>query len=92
MAHLVDQAHRTDSMDVAASSNTAGRFVTVTGKQTVLANAPGRLTAGVKPYGERAHTDSRPGSDGGSDATGGEPGVAPSSQSQHSFRIDHVRR
>lgn len=41
LAHLVDQAHRTDSMDLSVSFRMGGCFVTVTGDRTVRASAPG---------------------------------------------------
>ncbi|WP_418286646.1 HalOD1 output domain-containing protein [Halorubrum sp. DTA46] len=40
LAHLVDQAHRTDSMDLSVSFRIAECFVTVTGDQTVRASTP----------------------------------------------------
>jgi hypothetical protein len=40
LARLVEQADRTDSMDLSVSFRMAGCFVTVTGDQTVRASAP----------------------------------------------------
>lgn len=40
LARLVDQASRTDSMDLSVSFRMAGCFVTVTGDRTVRASAP----------------------------------------------------
>jgi hypothetical protein len=40
LAYLVEQAQRTDSMDLSVSFRMAGCFVTVTGDQIVRASAP----------------------------------------------------
>ena len=40
LARLVEQADRTDSMDLSVSFRMAGCFVTVTGDRTVRASAP----------------------------------------------------
>lgn len=40
LARLVEQARRTDSMDLSVSFRMAGCFVTVTGDRTVRASAP----------------------------------------------------
>lgn len=40
LARLVDQATRTDSMELSVSFRMSGCFVTVTGDQTVRASAP----------------------------------------------------
>lgn len=40
LAHLIDQAHGSDSMEISVSFRMAGCFVTVTGDQTVRASAP----------------------------------------------------
>jgi len=40
LARLVEQAQRTDSMDLSVSFRMAGCFVTVTGDRTVRASAP----------------------------------------------------
>jgi hypothetical protein len=40
LARLVEQAKRTDAMDLSVSFRMAGCFVTVTGDETVRASAP----------------------------------------------------